>query len=186
MPFIDFAHQTWQPKPVLTDECMRSIPEPYRSWLLDSGSLTQRLKSMCTRQFRVKVLRHEWGIPSRSELEFLGCHHEMASIREVLLIVDDHPAVFARSVLPASSLTGVNRELLELGERPLGEFLFNQPSLKRGQIEIDELPACQFNLHLDRPYNEESAWGRRSQFFLNGKAISVCEVFLPEYNPELM
>ena len=140
MPFINFAHQTWQPKPVHCDGCVEDIPEPYRGWLLDSGSLTQRLKSMCSKQFRVRVLRHDWGIPSSSEQEFLQCSSEMASIREVLLYVDDYPAVFARSVLPGSSLTGENRELLKLGERPLGEFLFNQPSLRRGQIEIEELP----------------------------------------------
>ena len=180
MPFINFAHQTWQPKPVEPDGCVDDIPEPYRSWLLDSGSLTQRLKSMCSKHFRVKVLRHDWGIPSSSEQEFLQCHNEMASIREVLLLVDDYPAVFARSVLPASSLTGSNRELLNLGERPLGEFLFNQPSLKRGQIEIEELPAKQFNPYLDHHYQDERAWGRRSQFYLNDKSISVCEVFLPE------
>ncbi|AMO58694.1 chorismate--pyruvate lyase family protein [Endozoicomonas montiporae] len=182
MPLTDFADQTWQPKPVHGHECINDIPEPYRTWLLDSGSLTQRLKSMCTKEFRVRVLKHEWGIPPRSEQDFLGCNHEMASIRQVLLMVDDQPRVFARSVLPATSLTGANRELLELGDRPLGEFLFKQPSLERGPIEIDRLSASQFNDYLDKPYQKEQSWGRRSLFLLNGKAISVCEFFLPEYD----
>lgn len=186
MPFINFSQQVWQPKPVLSSTFADDIPEPYRGWLLDSGSLTRRLKSICTKSFKVKVLKQIWDAPSGSEQQFLQCHGELANIREVLLVVDDRPVVFARSVLPESSLTDKNRDLLRLGEKPLGEFLFSQPSLRRGQIEIEELPANQFNTHLERPYHQERSWGRRSRFYLNEKAISVCEVFLPDHDLRYM
>ena len=182
MPFIDFSQQTWQPKPANSEPHHHAIPEPYKNWLLDSGSLTKRLKSICNQSFRVEVLHQDWAIPTCSEQQFLSCNQELANIREVLLLVDEHPLVFARSVLPASSLTGSNRELLNLGTRPLGEYLFSQASLKRGGIEIEQLPANQFNPHLEKPYHLESAWARRSLFYLNEKPISVCEVFLPEYD----
>lgn len=182
MPFIDFSQQTWRPEPAQSGPYHLHIPQPYKDWLFDSGSLTKRLKSMSTDSFRVDVLHQGWAIPTCSEQQFLNCDYELANIREVLLVVDDHPLVFARSVLPASSLTGANRELLELGNQPLGEYLFRQSSMKRGGIEIKELPASQFNAHLVKPYHQESAWGRRSLFYLNDKPISVCEVFLPEYD----
>ncbi|OED47523.1 hypothetical protein ACH42_02850 [Endozoicomonas sp. (ex Bugula neritina AB1)] len=186
MPFINFSQQAWRPRAIESRFFTDDIPEPYREWLLDSGSLTRRLKSICTKSFKVKLLQQVWGAPSDSEQQFLQCRGERASIREVLLMVDDRPVVFARSVLPESSLTGKNKELLQLGEEPLGDFLFSQPSLVRGQIEIEELPANQFNAHLERPYHQERAWGRRSLFYLNEKAISVCEVFLPEHNMDYM
>ncbi|MGI9274863.1 MAG: chorismate--pyruvate lyase family protein [Endozoicomonas sp.] len=175
MPFIDFSDLPWQPKQIQAHD----IPQPWRHWLLDSGSLTRRLKAQC-HEFSVEVLNHDWAMPTASEQAFLGCNNQRASIREVLLITDGIPRVFARSVLPESSLTSANHKLLELGNRPLGEFLFNHPSMQRGPIEIAELPARQFNQYPGiTKYCHESAWGRRSLFYLNDKPISVCEVFLP-------
>lgn len=176
MPFVDFSDLPWQPKHYLPQQ----LPERWRDWLLDSGSLTQRLKQAFNNDFRVQVVRHEHCQPTHPEQRFLGSSCSMACIREVLLVCGGEPVVFARSVLPDSSLIGNNKELLRLGEKPLGEFLFNHPAMRRGPIEIAELPARQFNQHLDFDYQDEAAWGRRSLFYLNDKPISVCEVFLPE------
>jgi len=52
-----------------------------------------------------------------------------------------------------------------LGEKPLGEYLFNQAGLTRSDIEINKI--------------DEQSWGRRSWFFLNSKPILVTEYFLP-------
>ncbi|WP_051786306.1 chorismate--pyruvate lyase family protein [Endozoicomonas numazuensis] len=197
MPFIDFAGLPWKPRRYLKQQ----IPEPWRDWLLDSGSLTQRLKLAFNNNFSVQVIRHGTFMPTYSEHRFLNnqerrrvtsvSHGEtgffrsnscskMATIREVLLICDGRPRVFARSVLPHSSLIGPNRELLQLGSKPLGEFLFNHPGMRRGPFEVAELPARQFNPYLMDKYSDETAWGRRSLFYLNEKPISVCEIFLPD------
>ena len=176
VPFFDLTGLPWNPKTYLPEQ----IPQLWRDWLLDSGSLTQRLKLECKNSFKVQVIKHECEMPSDSEQNFLGQPAIEANIREVLLICDGKPRVFARSVLPLSSLEGPNKELLKLGERPLGEFLFTHPAMKRGPFEIAELPASQFNIHLDEHYNSETAWGRRSLFYLNNKPISVCEIFLPD------
>ncbi|MRI33226.1 chorismate lyase [Endozoicomonas sp. OPT23] len=178
VPFFDFTGLPWNPKPYSPDQ----IPEQWRNWLLDSGSLTQRLKQECQNSFKVRVVKHECEMPTDSEQNFLNQPAIEANIREVLLICDDKPRVFARSVLPLTSLEGANRELLELGNRPLGEFLFTHPAMKRGPFEIAALPARQFNAHLDQSYENETAWGRRSLFYLNDKPISVCEIFLPDYS----
>ena len=177
MPFTDFADKCWQPE-VLTPG---NIPVEFRETLLDRGSLTQRLKRQHNNNFFVQVLQHQRAMPTSSEQSFLSIpEHQSASIREVLLYGSGVPVVFARSVLPESSLVGENKELLNLGCKPLGEYIFNQPGLTRGPIEIACIPARQFNHHLNFDYQDESAWGRRSLFFLNDKPISVCEVFLPE------
>ena len=151
------------------------IPEIWKHWLLDTGSLTSRLKSTFSGQFKVDVISQNWGYPTHSERHFLSMNNgEQANIREVLLICKKVPRVFARSILPASSLTGKNRELLFLSDRPLGEFIFSQPNLERGPIEIT------------RTYNlqGQTVWGRRSKFLLDNKPLAVCEYFLPEvYSP---
>ncbi len=203
MPFIDFAGLSWKPRRYLKQQ----IPEPWRDWLLDSGSLTQRLKIAFNDDFSVRVIRHGTFMPTCSEQKFLNSPEpmksrelgkntlvsegnenpfparscsKMASIREVLLICGGRPRVFARSVLPHSSLIGSNRELLQLGSKPLGEFLFNHPGMRRGPFEVAELPAKKFNLYLENQYCDETAWGRRSLFYLHDKPISVCEIFLPD------
>ncbi|MGB1270614.1 MAG: chorismate--pyruvate lyase family protein [Endozoicomonas sp.] len=178
MPFVDFSDMTWQPEPC--EKRGDSIPSGLREMLLDHTSLTQRLKQVHKSTFFVRVIRHEWLEPTASESAFLSCGEGSASVREVLLFGSGRPVVFARSVLPASSLEGDNRGLLTLGDRPLGEYIFSQPGLHRGPIEIAKIPARQFNLHLDFDYGDEGAWGRRSLFYLNDLPISVCEVFLPQ------
>ncbi|MCL6269749.1 chorismate lyase [Sansalvadorimonas sp. 2012CJ34-2] len=146
------------------------IPANLKHWLLDTGSLTQRLKDTFSGSFEVQVLHHDWGRPTTSEQRFLSMQErEAASIREVVLVCNNAPRVFARSILPATSLEGRNRQLLKLNNRPLGAFLFAQPDLERGPIELTRV--------YDQMQNP--VWGRRSCFFLGHKPLAVCEYFLP-------
>jgi chorismate--pyruvate lyase len=103
-------------------------------------------------------------------------------VREVELLCDEMPWVFARSVIPATSLRGRARRLGNLGERPLGGVLFADPGLRRGVTQIARLlprhplyaAACD---HLIEKPGE--LWGRRSVFFFAGKPLLVNEIFLP-------
>ena len=176
MPFVDFSDRPWQPEIMAP----RSVPCGLREALFDQGSLTRRLKERHNNKFFVQVLQQHWAIPTESEQMFLRSDHYCANIREVLLFGSGRPVVFARSVLPKSSLTGDNQVLLDLGSKPLGEYIFSQPDLVREAIEMAKIPARQLNEYLDFNYQQESAWARRSLFHLNGKPISVCEVFLPD------
>ncbi|MDX2370346.1 MAG: chorismate lyase, partial [Colwellia sp.] len=112
-----------------------ALPEHLQSWLLDPDSLTARLKTHC-HQFRVELLGQK--------IEHCQAHEAVAAIpvgekvlvREVILYCDDKPQVFARSLLPLSSLTGAEQALANLGTQSLGQVLFNHPSLERKLIEV--------------------------------------------------
>ncbi len=175
MPLADFANINWQPA-----QKAKIIPDTLREIVLDQHSLTRRLKQIHNNDFFVRVISHDWKEPNASEKAFLNCSDQRASIREVLLFGSGRPTVFARSILPESSLSGKNKALLELGDKPLGEYIFSQPGLRRGPIEVAEVKASQFNSHLDFKFKTETAWARRSLFYLRDQPISVCEVFLPE------
>ena len=169
--------QSWQPARA------SAAPEEWRPWLLHQGSLTLKLQQDFPGTFKVEVLRHDWGIPRLDERRMLDLHDctcTSASIREVLLTCNDQPKVFARSILPATSLQGRNRCLLQLKDRPLGEVLFADPGLKRGKIEIASLAARTFNHCLPFDYDDQTVWGRRSVFYLSGQPILVSEFFLPD------
>ncbi|WP_125016323.1 chorismate--pyruvate lyase family protein [Aestuariirhabdus litorea] len=177
MPLTTLYANQWRPQ----SQMLKSdLPEPWREWLLDRGSLTQRLMRRYPGKFSVQLIRQQWARPTPSERRCLGIgQREFANIREVLLLGDGVPRVFARSVLPHSTLVGPNRCLLRLNTKPLGAYLFSNPAMERGEIEIAPLPVNQLNAHLPSEYEEQVAWGRRSLFFLDHRPLSVCEVFLP-------
>ena len=87
-------------------------------------------------------------------------------IREVFLCANDTPVVMARSVLPTYSATRMNRDLLRIGSKPLGEVLFAKKKAPIIRRQITEIP----NL----------GWGRRTLYQLRGHPILITEILLPE------
>ena len=152
-------------------------------WLLDTGSLTAHLRRQSAGNFRVQVLSQHWGLPRLSERRLLSMgDRDWGLIREVLLCCHDEPWVYARSVMPARSLTGHLRRLRGLDSRPLGHLLFTDRSMRRIPYEICRLPAAQLPLE-GLPEQEAALWGRRSCFVFDQRPIMVSEIFLPEFQP---
>lgn len=159
------------------------IPETVLRWLLDPASLTRRVQLACTGSFDVQVLAQRWARPQQNELRVLGMRAgSRALIREVYLTCDGRPWVYARTVIPGTTLTGSRRRLAYLKNRPLGAVLFADPGMARGPVEIARLMPCDrlypaATRHLDD--QPESIWGRRSLFRLGGAPLLVSEIFLP-------
>lgn len=157
------------------------LPCGTREWLLDQGSLTQRLIKRSQGHFGVQLISHSWQQPRLTEARLLGMgHREQAIIREVVLQCFNQPWVFARSVIPASSLNGHLRQLRQLKTRPLGAILFKDPSMRRQPFQLASIngndPQIPEQLH-----QSEKLWGRRCRFELAGKPIMVSEIFLPGF-----
>lgn len=147
-------------------------------WLWDAGSLTAKLIRHSHGQFRVQVLRQVRARASCGEVRALGIKpYHIALIREVVLMGRGQPWVFARSVLPLSSLTGRLRRLRHQGSKPLGAFLFSQPQLKRSPIALSRISRHHAYVP-ERLMNAEPVWGRRSIFYIDQKPLLVSEVFL--------
>jgi len=165
----------------------RDVPEPVLRWLLDPASLTRRIRSACHGSFRVEVLFQGWARPQHNEARELGMRAGSAGfVREVHLLCDGAPWVFARTVIPRTTLTGPRRCLTRLKSRPLGAVLFADPSMQRGPVEIARLSPCDKLYpaairHLSQ--RPETIWGRRSLFTLGGKPLLVSEIFLPGIPP---
>ena len=161
----------------------RQLPAQTRTWLLDSGSLTQRLIKASGGQFAVQVLKQRWERPRLSEAQLLDMQpREMGIIREVALLCGGEPWVFARSVIPASSLHGHLRRLRQLDNSSLGAMLFSDPSMQRWPFQLARLDG--FNHQLPEQLRQDSElWGRRSRFELRGKPLMVSEIFLQAFRP---
>lgn len=148
------------------------------AWLHDSGSLTARLVALSGGRFRVRITRLAWERPALAEVRALGMRTgEWALVREVVLEGNGTPWVIARSVIPRRTLVGANRRLRHLGSRPLGAFLFRDPTLRREGVTV-------VRMRLETRDEAEasahpSVWGRRSTFLLRGHPLLVAEYFLP-------
>jgi len=105
-----------------------------------------------------------------------------AHVREVLLVADGVPVVFAHSITAPASLRGAWRALGRLGERPLTATLFGDRRVMRGPLAfraLDErhpLHRRVAELGLELPAR---LWARRSQFLRHDRPLLVTEVFLP-------
>jgi chorismate--pyruvate lyase len=159
------------------------VPENVLHWLLDRASLTQRIVGACSGQFRVRVLAQHWTRPMSNEAQALGMDSSgHALVRQVQLLCDEVPWVYARTVIPRTTLTGRERRLAYLKSKSLGATLFADPSMRRSEVEVVRVTARD-KLHAIVADQLERVpaviWGRRSVFTLHDKPLLVSELFLP-------
>jgi len=154
----------------------------YRPWLIDRGSLTQRIADRCDR-FRVEVIFQGLRKPTRDEsFLFADGGRSRVLVREVYLCCGDTPVVFAHSVTRPRDVRGPWKALTGLGSRSLGSRLFTDPRVRRCPLHQKKLTAAHelYARALQRtPRAARSLWARRSLFVLHKSPILVTEVFLP-------
>jgi chorismate--pyruvate lyase len=162
-----------------------AITPNLRHWVTGEGSLTARLVAASER-FRVARLLQEPMRPFTDEWQALGQpDRQPALTREVLLICDEVPAVFAHTVVWKRHARRDWPFLRGLGERPLGGRLFVDPCVRRDPFQFARLlphhplrQALQQVLPAMAPVPMLPA--RRSVFRRGGGMMLVTEVFLPD------
>ena len=160
-----------------------AVPDAAWSWITEPASLTRRVQEGCPGVFDLRLLRQDWGEALPSERRLLRAdRQDLELIREVELLCDGTPRVFARTVMPARSLIGRTRELTRLGTRPLGAVLFADPTTRRGTVEFARLSPAHalFAVAMTHAAGERPAelWGRRTVYRYGGRPLLVNEIFL--------
>jgi len=157
------------------------VATEFKLWLYDESSLTAKIIDACNGRFRVKVLSEERTTPTPDEIQVLGLRlRSHAIIRQVLLFCDDTPWVYARSVIPMTTLIGPLRRLSKLGNKPLGAILFSNKQIIRSHMEITRLKPEHPCYNWPGHSGNELIPGLRSIFSLYKKPVLVSEFFLPE------
>ena len=150
----------WQPEPPAVPAALHR--------LIQAPSLTLALQATGA-DFRVQVafqgeMAQRWP---GEELAGNAFH-----VRQVWLLLDDTPVVWARSVCP---LAGVWPSILACGTQPLGKRLFDgRLAAERSPLAFAAVPPAQ---------QEQAAQAvclRRSVFDLNGEKMVLTEGFMPE------
>ncbi len=172
--------QRWYRRAQLITRC---VPAWVDGWLFDASSLTARLIKRCGQSFNVRLLSQSYALINAEEKSVMGLSHNHAAlVREVLLCDNQTPLVYARTVIPVSTLKGPLRCYANMGERPLGAMLFADRTMRRGEVEVTStLPqhCCSVEKIKATIDAESIIWGRRSVFRVSGKPILVSEYFLP-------
>lgn len=158
----------WRP---LTELDTTTVEPPLRNLITVVGSLTRSLRELCQDDFRLRLIgeRPANGLAAR--------------VREVLMLCGDTPWVFAQTVIPDAALLN-NRWLNELGDRPLGDTLFEHGDVERLRLRFAELPASDplFQRAIKDAglgHKPVSLWARSSALRLREHELSVNEVFMP-------
>lgn len=150
-------------------------PTAVVSALLDSDSLTEQLVARAGSSFQVQRLEEEWCVlpelSLRREFGPIQESHRFWS-RKVLLSGLGQPWVLAHTIMPEHSCCSELQQVLQLGDQPLGRYLFTKPELIRANLQFTAA--------------ENGMWGRRSVFYLFSKPIMVAEFFTPHYVQQLL
>ena len=92
---------------------------------------------------------------------------ERVWLREVMLFGDGVPWVFAQTLLPESGARGAAAGLTELGDEPIGPWLFARRTRRQS---------------LQWRRDEGGLYARRSMLLLEGSPLQISELFLPQFD----
>lgn len=159
----------WRP---LDELDSAAAPARVHALICESGSLTRALRGLCgKRELRLQVIDER---PVASHV---------ARVREVVMSCEATPWVFAQTVIPARTLRR-NEWLEQMGQRPLGDALFNRPDTERAELRFGYLPAedpltvrALAQSGLDQV--STALWARRSDIHIRNDGLTINEVFLP-------
>lgn len=145
------AHTAWQPPNGV-------LPPVQARWLLHHSSLTEKLQQICD-CFQVDIVHEGWIYPSYN--------HEKQWLREVVLKCGQTDWIFAQTLLPQTTIEQVAQAVPELGNRPIGLWLFPQQPTR---------------LSLNWQFDTDSGlYARRSLLSLKGYPIEIKELFLTDF-----
>ena len=136
------------------------------SWLSESGPRTNRIK--LSHKFELKLLNDEIDEISKEEKLFLNTVSETFRVRRVILLGNNTPVVYAKSVIPSSTIENGLSSLGKIGNAPLGDILFTPGVFTKLEMVCASFLSKEKNVY----------WGRKIKYSVNSEPISVMEVFL--------
>ncbi|MCY4356840.1 MAG: chorismate lyase [Gammaproteobacteria bacterium] len=145
--------------------------------LLREGSLTARAKQLAGNSFQLEVRDQCWRqVNVESQLMLFGqvAASKRVWSRKIAMLGHGEDWILAHTLMPETSAEGALSAVFDLKNKPLGDFLFEQPQLLRASFEL----GCSQQII-------PQMWGRRSMFTLHSKPIMVAEFFTPAFFMEV-
>ena len=139
--------------------------EEIKSWLIEIVPITKRIK--LNHNFELNLIRDEVDQISQDDKVFLDNIEGDIKVREVILLGNGDPLVYAKSYIPIFTINDGLKKLGRLGSKPLGDILFEKNLFQKKETLFTKFL-----------YLKNEHWGRKSKYYVNGLPLSVMEVFL--------
>lgn len=169
----------WQNK---TSSLKNISDDRIQKFLFHEKSMTQLIQDSCFGKFNVELISESWEHALDDETTFLSLpQDESTFIRKSLLKCDDKVLIFARTVIPEKTLSGKNQKLTSMGDKPLGNFLFNDKTTYRSDMRYAKIPVnCKLYSEATKDMKITSElWGRQSLVYIEQRPLTITEIFLP-------
>lgn len=164
-------------------DCRLNEDEKVCDLIYSKQSTTAYFKKICPTGFNVFVLNQSWRGLKPGEHEALTVPNEdLVFVREVVLRCHDTVLMYARSVFPEDILNGEGKVFEHLGNRSLGEVLYQDPHLKRELISVQQIDQTSKDYAMVAEYmstRPKNLWARTSRFYYYGKPLLLYEIFMP-------
>ena len=136
-----------------------------KSWLSESGPITKRISA--NEDFELNLLREEVDAVDEIEKRYLGNSIGDIKVREVILLGNKVPKVYAKSLIPVKTIKKGFSKLGSLGTKPLGDILFEKNIFNKIDVMYSSF------VHEDSIF-----WGRKTKYLVKNLPFSVMEIFL--------
>ena len=147
-------------------EMMKKVKkDSIKSWLIENGPITKRISAK--EDFELNLIRDEIGEVDEIEKRYLGKSIGDIKVREVILLGNKIPKVYAKSLIPVKTIEKGFSKLGNLGTKPLGDILFE----KNIFYKIDAM-------YSSFSYENNIFWGRKTKYLVKNLPFSVMEIFL--------
>ena len=142
----------------------------YMFWLKNAYHLTIELKEYYPDLF---LQKHSQKRESISSFEKNILNSEDAFVRQISLCTKPEELVFARTVIPVKTYQYFNKELEELGEKPIGEnFLYNNLDFTRSDFIIRQLDEKSFYTETTKT-TDKNIYSRSSIFTYKNTSMKI-------------
>ena len=132
---------------------------------LKKGPITKRIK--LNHSFELNLIKDEVDQIKQDDKVFLDNIEGDIKVREVILLGNGNPLVYAKSYIPIFTINNGLKKLGQLGSKPLGDILFEKNLFQKKETMFTKFL-----------YLKNEHWGRKSKYHVNGLPLSVMEVFL--------
>ena len=142
------------------------LSESEIKWLVDPSSLTKKLREFTHNKITFHVLQDAWGIADDASRVLLSIPAEEKTwLRHIEWRFENRVWIDAVVVIPDSSLQNAP-ELNKIGKNPIGDILFQDPTLLRDEFIFEKMG---------------NNFLRRSVFRFKKQPLLINETFLPNF-----
>ena len=115
-----------------------------KSWLIENGPITKRISA--NEDFELNLIRDEIDKVDEMDKKYLGNDVGDIKVREVILLGNKIPKVYAKSLIPVDTIEKGFSKLGSLGTKPLGDILFEKDIYLSAYQVLQSLQKSKFYL----------------------------------------